>query len=180
MIRIAELAVASYIVGSLPIARLAPKARQAGVLPPWIKGGLIAADVLKGVLAVSLVGASDNPYAQSLAATAVVVGQQWPIWTSDREERGLAVAAGALTLVTPIAVPAWAVLWAIGYVASGYLTVGSAAATALLPFVLGYFAGWPFGLVVLPVCLLVLERHRDELRRILAGGEPKHYWRGGT
>ena len=180
MIRIAELAVASYVIGSLPIARLAPKARQAGVLPSWIKGGLIAADVLKGVVAVSLVGASANPFAQSLAATAVVAGQQWPAWTSEREERGLAVAAGALTIVTPIAVPAWAVLWAVGYVASGYLTVGTAAATALLPLAVGYFAGWPFGLLVLPVCLLILERHRDPLRRIMAGSEPKHHWREDT
>ena len=180
MIRIAELAVASYVVGSLPIARLAPKPREAGVLPLWVRGVLIGADVVKGVLAMSLVGASANPYAQALAATAVVAGQQWPLWTSVREERGLAVAAGALTLITPIAVPAWAVLWAIGYVVSGYLTVGTAAATALLPFVIGYFAGWPFGLVALPVCLLILERHRDGLRRIFAGGAQKHYWRRGA
>jgi glycerol-3-phosphate acyltransferase PlsY len=180
LIRIAELAVASYVIGSLPIARLVPNARQAGVLPAWIRGALIGADILKGVLAVSLVGSSANPYAQSLAATAVVAGQLWPLWTSPRDERGLAVAAGALTLVTPIAAPAWVVVWAIGYVASGYLPVGTAAATVLLPVVIGYVAGWPFGLVVLPVSLLILERHRDVLKRILAGREEKHYWRGGA
>lgn len=180
MIRIAELAVASYLVGSLPIARFAPRRREAGVSPPWVRGALIAADVLKGVLAVSLVGASANPYAQSLAATAVVAGHQWPLWASVREERGLAVAAGALTLVTPVAVPVWAVLWAIGYVTSGYLMVGTAVATALFPFVIGYLAGWPFCLVVLPVSVLILERHRGPLRRILQGEEHRHYWRGGT
>lgn len=177
MIRIVGLALASYVVGSLPVARLAPRAREAGVSPLWVRVGLVVADVLKGTVAMSLVGASANPYAHSLAATAVVAGHQWPLWPSESEPRGLAVAAGAITVITPIAVPAWGVLWAIGYVASGYLAAGSAAATLLLPLTLGFVAGWPFGLIVLPVCVLVLERHRAPLKRILLGEEPKHYWR---
>ena len=170
-------ALASYLVGSLPIARLAAPAREAGVSPRWLRAGMIAADALKGLLVMGFLGASGNPYVQSLVATAVVAGQQWPFWTSERDERGLAVAAGALTLVTPIAAPVWAVLWAIGYVASGYLTAGSAFATLLFPLATGFLAGWPFALVSLPVCVMVLERHRVAVRRMLAGLEPRHYWR---
>lgn len=177
MIRIVGLALASYLVGSLPVARLAPLAREAGLSAPWVFAGLVLADLLKGVVAMSFAGASADPYAQSLAATAVVAGHQWPLWPSQGEPRGLAVAAGALTIITPIAVPAWGILWAIGYVTSGYLTAGIAAATLLLPVTLGFVAGWPFALVVLPVCFLVLERHRAPLQRMLLGKEPKHYWR---
>lgn len=177
MIGIVGPALASYLVGSLPIARLVPPAREAGVSPPWVRAALIVADVLKGAVAMSLIGSSANPYAQSMVATAVVAGHQWPFWPSARNELGLAVAAGALTVVTPIAVPVWAVLWGIGYVTSGFVAAGSAAATLLFPVVIGLLAGWPFALGSLPVCALVLERLRAPLRRILAGEEPKHHWR---
>ena len=177
MIRILGLAVAAFLVGSLPSAqlviRLAPRvpARAARIVA-------LLLDAVKGLIAMSFAGAGANSYAQALAATAVVAGHQWPVWrNAPRGDAGLVTAAAALSAVTPLAVPVWCVLWAAAYVASGYLALGSAAATLLLPPVLGFVAGWPFAWVVLPACLLVLERHRREMRRILLGTESKHYWR---
>jgi len=38
-------------------------------------------------------------------------------------------------------------------------------------------AGWAYGGAAAPVCLLVLLRQREKVRRLLLGAEPKHYWR---
>jgi len=51
-------------------------------------------------------------------------------------------------------------------------------ATSVLPVLLGVLAGWAYAAASLPVCVLVLIRHREKMRRLLLGAEPKHYWRG--
>lgn len=177
MIRIFALAVATFLLGSLPNAQLVVRFAP-GLPAPHARVVALVLDVLKGLIAMSLAGASADPYSQALAATAVVAGHQWPIWkNAPRGNAGLATAAGALSAVTPLAVPLWGVLWAAAYVASGYVALGSLAATFFLPLALGFVAGWPFALAALPACLLVLERHRAHLRRILLGTESKHHWR---
>jgi len=135
-------------------------------------------DVGKGLLAVVLAGDGAGPATQSLAATLVVAGHNYPLWLRGKGGKGLAAAAGALTVLTPLSVPLWGVVWALGYVLSGYIAFGIVVATAVLPVLLGILAGWAYAAAALPVCLLVLVRHREKMRRLLLGAEPKHYWRG--
>jgi glycerol-3-phosphate acyltransferase PlsY len=135
-------------------------------------------DVGKGLLAVVLAGDGAGPATQSLAATLVVVGHNYPLWLRGKGGKGLAAAAGALTMLTPLSVPLWGLVWALGYVVSGYIAFGVVLATAVLPILLGMLAGWAYAAASLPVCLLVLVRHREKMRRLLLGAEPKHYWRG--
>jgi glycerol-3-phosphate acyltransferase PlsY len=196
LIRLAVLAVAAYLLGSLPSAYLVVRlargsdVRQAGsgsvgalnafraTGSGWVGAAVLVLDVAKGVLAVVLAGSGAALGTQSLLATLAVAGHNWPVWLRGRGGKGLATSAGAATMITPLSLPLWAVLWALGYVTSGYIALGTIVATALLPVLLGVLAGWPFGLAVLPVCLLILARHREKLRRLLLGSEPRHYWRG--
>jgi glycerol-3-phosphate acyltransferase PlsY len=194
--RIVALAVAAYLLGSLPSAYLivrfargtdlrAVESGSVGALNAfratgagWIGVAVLILDVGKGMLAVVLAGDGAGIATQALVTTLAVAGHNWPIWLSGKGGKGLATAAGALTLVTPLSVPLWAVIWALAYVGSGYIALGTIAATALLPVFLGIVAGWAYGLAALPACLLILTRHREKMRRVLLGAEPKHYWRG--
>lgn len=195
MIRAALAIAAAYLIGSLPTAFLlvrwargvdirdaesgsvgalnAFRATGAG----WVGWTVLVVDVLKGAVAVALAGGGASTSLQAVVAAAVVAGHNWPIWLRGRGGKGLATAAGACTIITPIAVPVWGVLWGIGYVASGYIVAGTLLATLLLPAAVGVLAGWGFGLAVVPVCLLILARHREKLRGLLRGTEPRHYWR---
>jgi len=195
MFRAVLLVAAAYLLGSLPTAYLlvrwvrgidlrslesgsvgalnAFRATGAG----WVGWTVLGADVLKGVLAVALAGSGASTSLQALLAATVVAGHNWPVWLRGHGGKGLATAAGALSVVTPIAVPVWGVLWGIGYVASGYIVVGTLAATVLLALAVGFVAGWGFGLAMVPTCLLILARHREKVRRLLLGTEPRHYWR---
>ncbi|HVM44240.1 MAG TPA: glycerol-3-phosphate acyltransferase [Gemmatimonadales bacterium] len=189
------LAVAAYLLGSLPSAYLVvrwargPDLRtvesgSVGALNAfratglgWVGVVVLVLDVAKGVLAVLLAGDGAGPATQSLAATMVVAGHNWPIWLKGKGGKGLAAAAGALSMLTPLSVPLWGVVWALGYALSGYIALGIVVATAVLPLLLGVLAGWAYAAASLPVCLLVLARHREKMRRLLLGTEPKHYWR---
>ena len=195
MIRAALDIAAAYLIGSLPTAFLlvrwlrgadirrtesgsvgalnAFRATGAG----WVGWTVLVVDVLKGVVAVALAGSGASTYLQALVAAAAVAGHNWPVWLRGRGGKGLATAAGACTIVTPVAVPVWGVLWGIGYVATGYIEAGTLVATLLLPVAVGVLAGWGFGLAMVPACLLILARHREKARALLLGTEPRHYWR---
>jgi glycerol-3-phosphate acyltransferase PlsY len=193
---LAALAVAAYLLGSLPSAYLVVRLARGtdirradsgnvGALNAfratgsgWVGAAVLVLDVGKGVLAVLLAGPGAGLATQSLVATLAVAGHNWTPWLRGRGGKGLATAAGSLTVITPLSVPLWGVLWAIGYVTSGYIALGTVIATALLPVLLGFLAGWAYGLAALPACLLILARHREKIRRLLLGVEPKHYWRG--
>ncbi len=189
------LAVAAYLLGSLPSAFLVVRFARKGDLREaesgsvgalnafratgsgWVGVIVLLLDVLKGVLAVVLAGDGASVATQALMVTLVVAGHNWPVWLGGRGGKGLAAAAGALTILTPLSVPLWGVVWGITYVASGFIALGNIVATAALPVLLGFFAGWSYGLAALPAALLILARHREKMRRLLLGAEPKHYWR---
>ena len=195
MIRAALDIAAAYVIGSLPTAFLlvrwvrgadirGTESGSVGALNAfratgagWVGWTVLVVDVLKGAVAVALAGPGASTGLQAVVAAAAVAGHNWPVWLRGRGGKGLATAAGACTLLTPIAVPVWGVLWGIGYVASGYIVAGTLLATLLLPAAVGMVAGWGFGLAVVPVCLLILVRHREKLRGLLRGTEPRHYWR---
>jgi len=196
--RFLALAIAAYLIGSLPSAYIVVRLSRGtdlrtvesgsvGALNAfratgagWIGVVVLLLDIGKGILAVVLAGDGAGMPTLAMVTALAVAGHNWPIWLGGRGGKGLATAAGALTLVTPLSVPVWGVIWGLAYVASGYIAFGTILATALLPLALGVLAGWAYGLVALPTCLLVLLRHREKMRRLMLGAEPKHYWRGGA
>lgn len=194
--RLLALAVAAYLLGALPsayvVVRLAKgldvrtvESGNAGALNAfratglgWVGVAVLLLDIAKGAAAVLLAGSGSGIPTQALLATSAVAGHNYPFWLRFRGGKGLAAAAGALTVMTPLSVPLWGVVWAVGYATSGYISLGIIAATALLPLLLGILAGWAYAVGSLPVCLLVLAAHRPKMRKLLLGTEPKHYWRG--
>ncbi len=196
MTRILALAIAAYLIGSLPSAYVVVRlfrgtdlrtveSGSVGALNAfratgagWVGVVVLILDVGKGMLAVVLAGDGAGLATLGLVTALAVAGHNWPIWLGGKGGKGLATAAGALTLVTPLSVPLWGAVWGLTYVLSGYVALGTIVATAALPFALGLFAGWPYGLAVLPTAILILARHREKMRRLLLGAEPKHYWRG--
>lgn len=129
-----------------------------------------------GALTVSIM-AGYSPWSQMLVATAVVAGRQWPLVNRDPDCKALLIGLGAIAAINPIAIVLWLLLWGIGFVTTGFRTAGAVVATIVLPVALGIVAGWPFGGMALPVCFLIVDRQRGDLRRMFLGGEAKHYWR---
>jgi glycerol-3-phosphate acyltransferase PlsY len=169
-------AIGAYLIGSAPFGLLVERLLSERSFKHI---AAILADILKGFIAVALL-TPVGPWSQALTATAVVAGHQWSILGGERGNTGLAVAAGAISVISPIAIPVWAFLWALTFVISGYQPVASATATVFFAPLLGWIAGWPLGLMSLPVCAMILDRLRPALRRVLLGTEPRHIWRAGS
>jgi len=187
----------AYLLGSIPfgpaLTRLfsAADVRSQGsgnigatnvarVAGPLLGIGTLVADILKGLLPVLLAmalkkaaGASDASLAAA-AALAAVLGHVFPVYTRFKGGgKGVATAAGAFA-----AISVWAVL--ISLVAFG-LVVGltrrvsaaSLSATVILPPALWFITGSPTMFAAGTVgAALIIFRHRDNIRRLLAGTEP--------
>lgn len=171
--RILIAAVVAYLVGCVPLAQFIEKrfGRQ-----PWVNLAATVAGFAKGFLVIALFHPPSS-IAQALIVTALVSGDQWPIQNRESGRLGLAVAGGAMTVLTPITPLVWGVLWGLGFVVTGYRLVGRLIALLLFWIVLGLVAGWPLGLISLPASFMILAKSRDHVTRLRAGLEPKHHWR---
>ena len=165
-------AAAAYLVGCAPVAQFVA-ARTRG--KAWGPLAETIAGFAKGFLIIALLHPVPAMH-QAVILTALVAGDQWPFQNRENGRLGLAAAGGAMTTITPIAPFVWGVLWGLGFVATGYRVVGRLVALVLFWALLGFIAGWPVGLVAVPVSIMILLKSRADFDRWRAGQEPKHHW----
>ena len=140
----------------------------------------LALDVVKGVapvLAVRALGAP--PLVESAVATLAVIGHMVPVWLRFRGGKGVATAAGALGALAPLAMALSLVVFVVVVAWKRYVSLASLAAVCSFPlFVLllrardgDLRADAPFLVSSALVPLLIVWRHRGNLRRLRAGTE---------
>jgi glycerol-3-phosphate acyltransferase PlsY len=194
----ALLLAGAYLLGSIPFSYLIVKARTGKDVRTLGSGnagatnvaraagraaGVLAAllDAGKGAAAVLLARALAMPPAVAGgAAFAAVLGHCVPVFLRFRGGKGGATGGGALAVLAPAAVlPSVLVLLLMvawkRYVSLG--TVTAAAAAPLLVLLCQRLAWAPAGawlpLTTAAIAALILLRHRANLRRLLAGTEPR-------
>jgi glycerol-3-phosphate acyltransferase PlsY len=108
-----------------------------------IGAAVLFVDAAKGIAAVSLSGllaGNDFPHG-ACAGLLSIIGHNFPVWLRFRGGRGLATAAGAITVFCWPVLPAWGVLWAAAYALLRSVNTASAVASVLLPLVLALIPG---------------------------------------
>ncbi len=191
------LIAAAYLVGSVPFSVLVVRAlkgidvravgsgnpgatnamRVIGALPAL---AVLALDFGKGLAPVA-VGQWLGAPASVLAALglAAVGGHVFPLFLGFSGGKGVATAAGALAALAPLAAAGALAVFVLVVAWTRYVSLGSILAVALAPGFIALFGrlGWsppaPKELYagVLLIVLLVLARHADNIRRLLAGSE---------
>lgn len=184
--------VVGYLVGSLPLGYLAAR-RWAGVDLRQVGSGnvgatnalrvsgislglvVMAADVAKGVVSVAVAGVvAPSESAAVAAGVAAVAGHMFPFWLGGRGGKGVATAAGAFGLLSPAATACAAAAFVVAAGATRIVSAGSVAAAITLPLAATAFAASPAvvtgGIVV---AVLIVWRHRGNLRRMRRGTEPR-------
>jgi len=112
-----------------------------------------------------------------VGALFAVIGHVFPVWLKFRGGKGVATGLGAFLLIAPKAVLIAAAIFLVVAVISHYVSLGSLVAVAVFPFVAWlirqfYLSG--AGLALISVtCLLILIKHRENVRRLLAGTESR-------
>ena len=108
----------------------------------------------------------------ALTGAAAIVGHIYPVWLRFHGGKGVAVAAGVFSVLSPIATSIAAALFLVIVWLTRYVSLGSIAATLALPPV-AWWWGAPRAVVFTAAGsgALILFRHRANLRRLRLGTE---------
>jgi acyl phosphate:glycerol-3-phosphate acyltransferase len=189
-------AAVSYLLGSIPFGYLLVRifkgedvrssgsgnigATNVARKSPALGVATLLLDAAKGLAAVLLAQAlSSGPHQQLIMTTAAffaVVGHLFPVWLKFRGGKGVATSLGSFILLTPKSILCMVGLFLLIAVAFRYISLGSvavAAAFPLLAWALHEYADSRQLIFVALVSVLVIWRHRQNLRRIAAGTESK-------
>jgi glycerol-3-phosphate acyltransferase PlsY len=194
---IAAAALVAYLIGSISFAVLTSRAFRlpdphtygsgnpgaTNVLRTGNKAAAVLTllgDALKGWLAVWLVQQHlpGEPLAAACATVAVTLGHMYPLFHRFRGGKGVATAVGVLlaldTWLAAGAVATWLIIAAFFRISSLAALVAAAFAPffAFLLHAMGRFALEP-ALAVLVVSVLLVCRHRDNIRNLVAGTEAR-------
>ena len=182
--------VLAFLIGSIPFGLLLTRGAGLGDIRAVGSGNIGATNVLrtgnkrlaaltlvcdagKGAVAVAI-GAHLGPAIAAPAAFAVVVGHVFPPWLGFHGGKGVATAGGAmLALVWPVGLGVIAT-WFVVAAATRYSSLAAIAAAVLAPvYALLWTGAGAVTAAVLAIALLVLLRHRDNVRRLLRGEESR-------
>jgi acyl phosphate:glycerol-3-phosphate acyltransferase len=103
---------------------------------------------------------------------AAIVGHVFSVYVRFKGGKGVATSAGVLLALAPIAVLVVLVIWGVLVFTTGYVSLASIVAAALLPFVILAVqgAGAVFYLS-LALAAFVIFAHRANIRRLMRGEE---------
>ncbi|MET3496491.1 glycerol-3-phosphate 1-O-acyltransferase PlsY [Variovorax boronicumulans] len=193
--------VVSYLIGSLSFAVIVSKSlgmadpRSYGsgnpgatnVLRSGNKGAALATlllDALKGWLPVFFIrhfgaqwGLGDGVAA--VAGLAAFLGHLYPVFFNFQGGKGVATAAGVLMGIAPWLGLATGATWLIIAVFFRYSSLSSLMAAFFAPayYLLGGNIAWPLNrtvlIAIIIMSLLLIWRHRENIRRLAAGTESK-------
>ena len=181
--------VGGYLIGSVPFGLLLTKAAGLGDIRQVGSGNIGATNVLrtgrKGLAAATLIldglkGAVAVLLARYflgdqdvVVGTAAVLGHLFPVWLGFRGGKGVATGLGVLLAA---AWPVGLACCAVWLMAAKLLKMSSAAALtafAAAPLFALVLSSADHALMALLIAILVFWRHEANIRRLLAGTEPR-------
>lgn len=194
-------AVIAYLLGSIPFGYMLVRVfrgqdvRESGSgnigatnvarSSPALGALTLFLDAAKGLLAVTaglLIAASAGHAAAkslytfaAIAAVFAVMGHMFPIWLKFRGGKGVATSVGVFLALAPKTLLVAMALFVVLVAAFRYVSLGSivaAAAFPLLAYALHDYRSSPEVLAAMCViAALIIVKHRDNIRRLLAGTE---------
>jgi acyl phosphate:glycerol-3-phosphate acyltransferase len=187
---------AAYVLGSIPFGLLIVKAGRGADIRSIGSGNIGAANVTrnagllagaltllfdagKGYLAVWIAERATNGNGRWMmaAALAAVIGHIFPVWLGFQGGKGVATTFGVFLPIGPYAVLGAVAFWMLVVLFWRYSSLGSIVAMAALPLLIYFFYAphhAPPDYVLggtLVISVLVLAKHRANMRRLITGEE---------
>ena len=178
-----------YLCGSVPFGVLltrfagAPDLRSVGsgnigatnVLRTgrrFLAAATLAGDILKGTLAVAVIGFVFGRDAALYGALGAFLGHLFPVWLGFKGSKGVATYIGLLLgLALWLALIAYCLVWIAIAAASRYSSLAALAASAATPAVLWWNGNVPEAKLFLLLSALVWLMHRANIARLISGTE---------
>ena len=192
----AFVAVLAYLLGSIPTGFLVARARgvdirsvgsgnigATNVFRILGKGAgvfVLAADMLKGVLAVWLVpglklvpaGSAAALWLPLVAGLLAILGHTFTCWLRFKGGKGIATSAGVFLALATQALLVTMALWLVVFAVSRYVSLVSVAAAVCLPVAVWWFGGGgPLVAITTAISALAIYKHKANIQRLLQGTE---------
>jgi glycerol-3-phosphate acyltransferase PlsY len=187
---LALAAVLGYLLGSIPFGVLIARALGLGDLRSIGSGNIGATNVLrtgnkaaaaatlvldaaKGAVAVLAARALAGEAAAMVAGFAAFLGHCFPVWLGFKGGKGVATFLGLTTALAWPAGLAACATWLATAAAFRFSSLAALVAAASIPAWLAAFGRPDAVLFGLALAALVFARHHANIRRLLAGTEPR-------
>lgn len=182
-----------YLLGSIPFGMVLTRAFGAGDIRQIGSGnigatnvlrtgrkGLAAAtlilDALKGVAAVLIARAMASPSGSELeliAAAGAFFGHLYPVWLQFKGGKGVATLLGLCLILDWRVGLIFALVWLGGMAVTRISSVGGMVAAISAPIAAYALESTHLSILLLVLALAVLWKHEANIRRLLAGTEPR-------
>ena len=179
----------AYLIGSIPFGLLLAMAAGKGDIRQIGSGNIGATNVLrtgnKGLAAATLlldlakgfaavlIARQFWPDAVGLAAVAAIAGHCFPVWLGFRGGKGVATFAGVcFGLLWPLGA-IYAAVWLGVLALTRISSLGGMTAAVSAPIAAAALGRMDLVPWLAAIAVLILWLHRDNIRRLLAGEEPK-------
>jgi glycerol-3-phosphate acyltransferase PlsY len=142
-------------------------------------------DALKGLAAVSITRAAfpGHGVLAGVAALCAIAGHIFPVWLKFRGGKGVATGLGSFIMLAPKAVLIMVVIFVAIVLTFRYISLGSIVAVALFPLLAWLLDGYgstPLMLALMAIAsVLIVAKHHENIRRLLAGTETRFQWGRG-
>lgn len=193
MLEAALALVASYLLGAIPTSHLVSRVFAKIDLREHGSGNLGATnlyrvlgwkyaipvalfDISKGAIPVLVFAprVADSELFALACGVAAILGHVLSVFVGFKGGKGVATAAGVMLGLTPLALAVAATVWGLVVLLTGYVSLGSIAAAAVLPFAV-YLLERPFTPELLwidaAVAAGVIFLHRRNIQRLFRGTE---------
>lgn len=193
---------ASYLLGAIPTSHLVSRIFAKIDLREHGSGNLGATnlyrvlgwkyaipvalfDIAKGAIPVLVFApqVSDSELFGLACGIAAILGHVFSVFVRFKGGKGVATAAGVMLALTPLALAVAATVWALVVLLTGYVSLGSIAAAAVLPLAVYLLESprtpellWIDTVVAAGVIIL----HRRNIQRLLKGTENRFGRRAAT
>ena len=184
--------VIGYVLGSIPFGLLLTRLAGLGDIREIGSGNIGATNVLRtgrkdlalatllldsfkaGIAVLLLTWLSGDRNVGLISGAVAFLGHCYPVWLGFKGGKGVATYAGLLVFASPLALAVGAPIWLGLFALTRISSLSALIAAAIVPagaFLLGEtgFAA----LTLLGLSVLVFWTHRENIKRLLAGTEPK-------
>lgn len=139
----------------------------------WAAAATLLCDGLKGVAAVLIARSVLAPGCEIFAALAAVLGHVFPVWLGFKGGKGVATFLGVTFALSWLAGLLVAGTWLLAAAVWRISSLSALVAIALSPVYFSLVGHKDYAPLALLLAALIVFMHRENIRRLLAGKEPR-------
>ncbi len=183
-------ALAGYLLGSIPFGLVFTRMAGLGDIRSvgsgnigatnvlrtgnrWIALATLVADAAKGAVAVLIARYVAGDTIAVIAGAGAFVGHIFPVWLRFKGGKGVATFLGLMLALHFLVGLACCATWLVVAAITRYSSLSALVAAVMAPVYLWLFAQWVAIPFTIGFVVLIFIRHRDNIRRLMAGEEPK-------